>query len=366
MHFRVSMKGTKRRLIPVLGVALVAAVAVTTAAALTVSNRFGPSMTNSLYSPGGALPKAPSLKGKTICYIKEGDVPYFNDHVLGAKLAVTALGGKFVTLNSNFKPATELANVQDCITQNVDGILLFSISEGTLESSSRLAKRAGIPVVDFYGQGPGIEKDLVSAWVGGDSYGQVGLPLGKALAKLIPKGAPVAQIEGLRGRYDVIGYTTGFKNAMKQSDHKIVASPTSNWSRSEAFTQMGLILQKYPHIAGVFCQNDDTTAGCVRALQQAGYKPEQVKMVTCNNSPTGISLVKQGWLQVDACWSPSEESTIGTHLLALLLKNPNASLPIPCHPPSVIVTKKSLAGAPPWHPTAALVRKWLKVGCAAG
>src|SRR5262245_34757931 len=89
--------------------------------------------------------KIPSLEGKTIAYIQTGSVEYFQRSMQGAKAAVAALGGKVIVYNSNYQPATELANVRTAITRGVDGILLFSISRATLTTSARLAKQAGIP-----------------------------------------------------------------------------------------------------------------------------------------------------------------------------------------------------------------------------
>ena len=106
----------------------------------------------------------PSLKGKTIAYIQTGSVEYFLRSMQGAKAAVQALGGKFIAYNSNYDPATELANVRTAVAQHVDGILLFSISQGTLASSAKIAAQAGIPVADYYGYTPAMAKEPVAFW----------------------------------------------------------------------------------------------------------------------------------------------------------------------------------------------------------
>lgn len=317
--------------------------------------------TSSSQTSGGELPPTPSLSGKTIAYIQTGSVDYFDASRIGAEQAVKALGGDFVAFNSDYKPQTELNNVQDAIARNVDGILLFSISRGTLESSARLAKQADIPVVDYYGYAPGVDKSLANAWVGSDAYlfGKVpGQEMVKALGHC--PGCPVADIQGELGRGDVEGYHNGFKDVVTKQGLKLVASPTSHWSRQEAYARMQELLQKYPDLKGVYCHNDDTTVGCVQALKQAGKKPGDVKLVTENASPIGIQLVKQGWLQADIGASPAEESALATHLLSLSIAGKDFTAPVPCNAPYTVVTKNNLGDAAPWRTSDSQVADWVK------
>jgi ribose transport system substrate-binding protein len=308
-----------------------------------------------------ALPAPASLSGKTIAYIQTGSLDYFDASRIGAEQAVKALGGKFVAFNSDYKPQTELSNVQDAVARGVDGILLFSISRGTLESSARLAKQANIPVVDYYGYTDGVDKGLVDGWVGSDAYLYGKIP-GEEMAKALGDcaGCEVADVQGELGRGDVEGYHTGFKDAVTKAGLKLVASPTSHWSRQEAFARMQELLQKYPNLKGVYCHNDDTTVGCVQALRQAGKKPGDIKLVTENASPTGLQLVKDGWVQADVGSSPAEESTLAAHMLSLSIAGQQFTAPVPCNAPYTVVTKDNTADAAPWRTTEAQVAEWVK------
>jgi ribose transport system substrate-binding protein len=312
------------------------------------------------------LKRIPSLEGKTIAYIQTSSVEYFERSAQGAKAAVEALGGKLVIYNSKYDPATEVANVRTAIAKRVDGILLFSISQGTLASSARLAKEAGIPVANYYGYTPKVAKDLVGFWTGGNPY-QIGVLDGKAMAALLKRGDEVAAVQGQLGRGEVEQYQAGFESQLEPKGIKVVAKPTSHWSRQEAFQRTQEILTKYPNLKGLYCHNDDTTVGCVQALKQAGKKPGDVKLVTENGSPTGLDLIKQGWLQANVTLPPPLESAMATRALAQMIGGQKVNYPVPCHTPISLVTKANVNRVPAqysWIPSKEGAVKGLLTPCA--
>jgi ABC-type sugar transport system substrate-binding protein len=310
--------------------------------------------------------KIPSLEGKTIAYIQTGSVEYFQRSMEGARAAVQALGGTLLVYNSNYEAATELANVRTAITRGVDGILLFSISRATLTTSARLAKQAGIPVANYYGYVPGTPKDLVGFWTGANAF-DIGTLDGKAMAALLKKGDKVAAVQGQLGRGEVEDYQRGFENQVKKKGIVVVAKPTSHWSRQEALARAQELLVKYPDLKGMYCHNDDTTVGCVQALRQRGKKPGELKLVTLNGSPTGIDLIKQGWLQADVTQPPPLESALAVRALAQIIGGEKVKYPVPCYTPISLMTKGNLSNLPlvtTWIPTKASTLASLLTPCA--
>lgn len=339
MNMKTSTRGNARRRRMRLWATALAAGAVT--AAICV----GSALAGGRAGSAGDLGKVPSLKGKTIAYIQTSSVEYFLRSAQGAKAAVEALGGRVIILNSNYDPATELSNVRTAIARHVDGILLFSISQGTLASSARLAAQAHIPVADYYGYTPKVDKNLVGFWTGGNAY-DIGVLDGQAMAKMLKRGDEVATVQGQLGRGDVEGYETGFKKVMAQAGIKVVAEPTSHWSRQQALARAQELLTKYPNLKGLFCHNDDTTVGCVQALKQAGKKPGQIKLVTENASPTGVQLLKQGWLQADVALPPPLESSIAVRAVAQIIAGQHVKYPIPCYTPIGLITPANVSRMP--------------------
>jgi ribose transport system substrate-binding protein len=317
-------------------------------------------------APSRTSGTVPSLQGKTIAYIQTGSVEYFLRSMQGAKAAVESLGGKLLVFNSNYDPATEIANVRTAIARGVDGILLFSISQGTLATSTRLAKQAGIPVADYYGYTPDVSKDLAQFWTGANAY-DIGVLDGKAMAALLKPGDKVAAVQGQLGRGEVEDYQRGFESQVKKKGIVVVDKPTSHWSRKEAYARAQELLTKYPDLKGLYCHNDDTTVGCVQALKQAGKKPGQIKLVTLNGSPTGIGLIKAGWLQADVTQPPPLESALAVRALAQILAGQNVKYPVPCYTPISLVTKANVNNLPPvttWIPTPKSTKLALQTPCA--
>ena len=362
-----SKKGVKPRASATTGIRwkVAIALALSVAAGTTVAAALASSGSQRSVDPK-LVGKIPSLEGKTIAYIQTGSVEYFQRSMQGAKAAVAALGGKVIVYNSNYEPATELANVRTAITRGVDGILLFSISRATLTTSARLAKQAGIPVADYYGYVPGLPKDLVQFWTGANAF-DIGTLDGKAMAALLKKGDQVAAVQGQLGRGEVEDYQRGFEIQVKKKGIAVVEKPTSHWSRQEALDRARELLVKYPDLKGMYCHNDDTTVGCVQALRNAGKKPGAVKLVTLNGSPTGIALIKQGWLQADVTQPPPLESALAVRALAQIIGGVKVKYPVPCYTPISLMTKRNLASLPlvtTWIPSKASTVAALLTPCA--
>ena len=297
--------------------------------------------------------KIPRLDGKKIAYIQTGDVEYFESSMLGAQAAVEALGGEFVVYNSNYDAATELDNVRTAIAEGVDGILLFSVSRGALESSARLINDADIPVANYYGYVPDLDPELMDFWTGANAF-DIGTLDGQAMAELLSEGDTVATVQGQLGRGEVEDYQEGFRQELAKKNIQIVAEPTSHWSRQEALEHAQDILVKFPDIKGMFCHNDDTTVGCVQALRQAGLQPGDIKMVTLNGSPTGIDLMEEGWLQANVTQPPPLESALAVRALAQIIGGVEIEYPVPCHTPISLITDADLDSLDPlisWTPT---------------
>lgn len=304
-------------------------------------------------SASSELEQIPRLDGKTIAYIQTGSVEYFDSSMKGAKAAVELLGGELVVYNSEFDPAKELANVRTAITQKVDGILLFSVSRGALESSARLAREAGIPVADYYGYVKDSDPNLVDFWTGANPY-DIGRLDGQAMVELLSEGDQVAAVQGVLGRGEVEEYERGFEEELAAKNIKVVDKPTSNWSRQEALDRARELLVKYPDLKGLYCHNDDTTVGCVNALKAAGKEPGDIKMVTLNGSPTGIQLMKEGWLQADVTQPPPLESAMAVRALAQIIGGVEVDYPVPCYTPISLIKPDDLNDLSPlvsWEPT---------------
>ena len=298
---------------------------------------------------------AKPLSGKTIAYVQTASYDYYIYGTKGAQLAVKQLGGKTKVYNSNGDPQKELANVQDAITQKVDGIVLFPLSLASEKSALRLAEKAKIPVAVLYGYNPALAKKAVSFQQ--VDLGKYGKAIGVTARKLLPSG-PLAIITGLKGRGDAEAYAAGFRAGFADNS-RIVDELDGKWSRQEALKAAQDIITKHPDLKGLFVENEDMAAGAISGL---GSKAGQVKVFAMNGSPAGLVLLKKKKIAATVGLSPSAEAAMAIKSLS------NAIAGVPggrklCNTPFAVNLPAKVRSVP-WPPSSATIAKALKTACA--
>jgi ABC-type sugar transport system substrate-binding protein len=119
-----------------------------------------------LFMVGAALPVfAESEPGKEqlrIAYIRPTNEPYYKFGFDGAEMMAGMIDVEILGYISDMKPEREIASVEDAITQQVDGIVLMSVSASSLAADINKAYEAGIPIQMIFGYNP----DLLDKMVG--------------------------------------------------------------------------------------------------------------------------------------------------------------------------------------------------------
>lgn len=299
---------------------------------------------------------AKPLAGKTIAYIQTGSLDYYEYSANGAKLAVEALGGTAKVFNSELDTQKEQANVQDAITQRVDGIVIFPLSDASEKAAVRAAKRAGIPV-SIVGI---VALDDVQADIVGNAavnFLDYSKALGDAYKELLPSGK-IALITGAAGRKEVVDFSTGFANGLGDPS-RIVQQVDGQYLRQKAFSGAQDLIAKYPDLKGLVVGNEDMAVGAVNGL---GAKASGVAVASQNGSPEGNKLLDQGKLKITVGASPSQEAVLAVRLLADAVAGHPATDKV-CYTPFAI-NRPGHIQSQPWEPTSDLVNTWLTSKCA--
>lgn len=249
------------------------------------------------------------LEGKTIGIIQSGAAEYYLKSTAGAEAAVKKLGGESKVFDSAFDTTKELANVNSAIASDVDGILLFPLSDASAKAELRLANRADIPVSVLYGYSEET-KDQAVGFVGVNFFNQA-KALGEAFAEEVPEG-PIAIISGTVGRSEVVAFHDGFVAGIGD-ESRIVEEVAGNYDRKVAFNAARDIITKHPDLAGLVVGNEDMAVGAISAL---GDMLGQVKVASQNGSPEGNALLEEGKLVVTVGASPAQEAAMAIRLLA--------------------------------------------------
>ncbi len=288
----------------------------------------------------------PAGEPLAIAYIQTGPFDYYQRGVDGAQMAAPRLGVTLQVLNSDLKPEKEIANVEDAISQGVDGIVLFSVGRASEEAALAKAGEAGIPVAVLYGYAPELESEG-AVFMQAD-VNQSGAMAGHWVAANVPSGK-VAIIQGALGRGDAEAYTQSFEAALAaNAELEVVGEPAADWARDKALAAMQDLLTANPDLAAVFVQNEDMALGAIQAIKAAGAS---TIVVSQNGSPDGLAAIEAGDLAATVGWSPAQEAQMALARLVTTIRTGTAPEPRLCTTPLRLVTKDDLAEAYPWVPT---------------
>ncbi|MGD0578808.1 MAG: substrate-binding domain-containing protein, partial [Bryobacteraceae bacterium] len=98
------------------------------------------------------------------------------------------------------------------------------------------------------------------------------------------------------------------------------------------------LLATEPRPDGIFCYNDNSALGAMRAVLEAGLKiPEDIALVGCGN------VLYSDFLRVPLSTIDQDSLSIGTHSAELALSLIEAKEPV--HPRSILVTPRLVARA---------------------
>lgn len=297
-------------------------------------------------SGGGDKPFA----GKTIGYVQAGSIPYYDTSVEGARMAVEQLGGELKVFNAAFDAQKELAGIQDAITQQVDGIILFPLSDASTRAELRLTDRADIPMVVLYGYSDDI-RDEGAGFVEVD-YTPYGQALGEGFKGIVPDG-PWATVTGQLGRGEVEAFTDGFIEGSGAGD-RLVERIAADWDRQRAFNATQDIITKHPDLRALLVGNEDMAVGAVKAL---GSKIDDVAVVTQNGSPEGNDMLRAGTLKMTVGASPSQEAAMAVAMLKMSIDGEQPPQRL-CNTPFALNTPEAIRSVP-WPPDATVIESAL-------
>lgn len=175
----------------------------------------------------------------------------------------------------------QLQVVEDFISRKVDGIVLAPLDDKALARPVRKAKRADIPVVII---DSGLQGNDFISFVATDNKkgGQLG---GERLANILGGKGNVLLLRYQQGSASTTNREAGFMEAMKKYPNiKIVSENQYAGATAEtAFQKAESLLNRFSDIDGIFCPNESSTFGMLRALENASLAGK-VKFVGFDSS----------------------------------------------------------------------------------
>ena len=227
---------------------------------------------------GPETAKKPESKKLTIAVIPKGTTAEFWRTVhAGAVKAGGELGVEVIWKGPIKEDDREqqIKVVEDFISRGVSGIVLAPLDDTALRVPVSNAVRGGIPVVVF---DSGLKSEDFVSFVATDNY-KGGHIAGEYMAKLLGGKGKVVLLRYQIGSASTSEREQGFLDAIKENPGiEVVSSNQYGGVTTETSYQASEnILSSFKNkdntlgIDGIFCPNESTTFGTLRALQEGGW-----------------------------------------------------------------------------------------------
>ena len=205
------------------------------------------------------------------------------------------LGQELETVDAKGDVATELTQIEDLVTKDVDAIIMMPIDGEASAGAAKRAKEAGIPLFIL---STAFAKDAdveFESYIGVDDT-EAGRMQADYLAKELPEGGKMIYIVGTYGASWTDRRKAGFMEK-KPANIEIATELQANGSRDEGKKVMEDLLRKYDEkgeIAAVVAHNDEMAIGAAQAIKEAGRREEFKVIVGVDGTQPGLEEIDAG------------------------------------------------------------------------
>jgi ribose transport system substrate-binding protein len=280
------------------------------------------------------------------------DANWYIEIVDSFKYAAEEVGADVIVYPSDYDTDKEVANIDLCVTEQVDGLCMFSFNENGAALAAKKMQDAGIPCIipDSVGQALNKGADLM-ACVDFDWY-----EMGEIYADWINENTTgnVVHIMGNLEHYPVSFVGQGMKDKLATYNRKVVDVRDADYHPETAASAMEDLLNGGLEFETVYVMQEEMAAAVIRVLKNAGKLNNPYRVIAQNGQPMGIDMIRDGSLSMTISSSPGLEGYICFRMLysqvngKINYKNEQKMVPI------AAVEKKNLEPLDPmivipWH-----------------
>lgn len=214
--------------------------------------------------------------------------------------------------------AQQITVVEDFISRGVDGIVLAPLDDRALMRPVRDATRENIPVViiDSALQG----EDFIS-FVATDNYAG-GVMAAKRMGELLEGKGKIFLIRYQVGSASTTKRENGFQETIVEDFPEIsflVQDQHAGTTTETAYQLAENLLNRFPDVDGIFCPNESSTFGTLRALQEAG-KAGEIVFIGFDSSPKLTQGLRDGHIHGLVHQDPVRMGYLGVRQMVLHLR----------------------------------------------
>jgi ribose transport system substrate-binding protein len=270
---------------------------------------------------------------------------FFNQIKQSVEAEAKKRGIEVITVDAKGDGPTQVNQIQDLLTQKIDALIYIPAGAAAATVPVKLAKNAGIPVVNVDRNAEGAPGDTFLAT---DSVASAKAVCDYILKEAGGKGKMVI-IHGQKGTTPEVDRSKGCAESLKAyPDVKVVAEQFSNiWSQDEGFQIMQNMLQANPDVSIVFAQADGLALGAAQAIKVAN--PSQKIVVGGFDGDTAaLEALSKGVFNVTATQQTQKMGRDAVEIAAKLVAGEKV-------PPvqlmdATLTTKENVAGFIANHP----------------
>lgn len=281
-------------------------------------------------------------EGKTIGISLIGTNQYTQCMATGAIKNLTEAGYEVVGVDSKFDPQQEVANFNDLIGRDVDGILVLPVTPDSAARGAIAAEEAGIPTVSLAWAKPTAADDTYVGRVNLDNVQGAGLIVDWIEENTEP--GEIVVVSGVAGNEFSDDFDAGLKKGIEElgGGWEIVGIEPGNYVRDDAITAAQNLFAAHPDASIIITAVAEEGVGVASWLQREGK--DDIVHITSDGNLEMAGWMEDGFITADRYFSSAESGILGADLMRTYLEDGEAT-PEPVKLESRMVTADTLAQA---------------------
>lgn len=184
-------------------------------------------------------------------------------------------GYEIIFEDAQQKQTNQITAVRSFIQQGVDYIVIAPVTENGWDTVLMEAKEAGIPVILVDRMVNVKDDSLFECWVGSDfelEASKVCEWLNRFTISegISPEEINIVNIQGTIGASAQIGRTEGLRIAAKEHGWNLLGEVEGDFTKAKGYEATLEILNTYPEVNVIYCENDNEAFGAIEALEASG------------------------------------------------------------------------------------------------
>ncbi|MHC4456384.1 MAG: substrate-binding domain-containing protein [Planctomycetota bacterium] len=295
----------------------------------------------------------PVAKKKDLKDIKIGismytlGAPYFAAQLNAAKKKAEQLGMKVAYTEARDDMVTQLANVEDLLTQGID-LLIFNPKDpqGAIPAT-KAATKAGVPIIvidstidqaaDFVTtiQSNNLANgELIGEWL-------VKKMKGESIKIALISGVPGNPVGKERRQGVFRGIIEQQLRSYGRMSFEIVAQGWGDWFHEGGLRAMEDIIVAHPEINVMMAENDSMALGALEAIKEAGREDDILVFACADGQKEALKLIKEGKYGATGMNNPVLIAETAVEIGVRVLQG-ETGFPQISYTPAVCITKENV------------------------